>query len=56
MPKYSNQRIQDSVHGLMEFHGMENVVIEVNSVTREPGANADVVLIIEWRDRKCSTK
>jgi HD superfamily phosphohydrolase len=29
MPKYSNQRIQDSVHGLMEFHGMENVVIEV---------------------------
>ncbi len=29
MPRYSNQRIQDSVHGLMEFHGMENVVIEV---------------------------
>src|SRR3984893_4354238 len=29
MPSYATQRIQDSVHGLMEFHGMEKVVIEV---------------------------
>jgi HD superfamily phosphohydrolase len=29
MPKYRIQRVQDSVHGLMEFHGMETIVIDV---------------------------
>ena len=29
MPRYRIQRVQDSVHGLMEFHGMETIVIDV---------------------------
>ncbi|KKM60245.1 hypothetical protein LCGC14_1543840, partial [marine sediment metagenome] len=29
MPKSRIQRIQDSIHGLMEFRGMETVVIDV---------------------------
>lgn len=29
MPKYGVQRVQDSVHGLMEFHGMETIIIDV---------------------------
>ena len=29
MPRHSVQRIQDSVHGLMEFHGMETIIIDV---------------------------
>jgi uncharacterized protein len=34
MPKTSLQRVQDAVHGLMEFRGMEGIVIELLS-TRE---------------------
>ena len=29
MPRVRIQRIQDSVHGLMEFHGVESVVVEL---------------------------
>jgi hypothetical protein len=29
MPKYRIQRVQDAVHGLMEFHGAETVIINV---------------------------
>lgn len=29
MPRYRIQRVQDSIHGLMEFHGMETIVIDV---------------------------
>jgi hypothetical protein len=34
----------------------QNVAIEVDGIAQESGSSSDIVVIIEWRDRQCSSK
>lgn len=34
----------------------ENVVIEVDGIAQESGSNSVIVVIAEWRNRRCSSK